>query len=96
MVSKIDKLSMEKIMSQVGFPYNIKELRSTYKYNVSVELAIEFEKNILQAKNFKEIQRLVVKYEGIFDKNVYVLHLGRLLEKDLESQKRQEILAEEK
>lgn len=95
MVSKIDKLSMEKIMSQVGFPYNIKELRSTYKYNVSVDLAIEFEKNILQAKNFKEIQRLVVKYEGIFDKNVYVLHLGRLLEKDLESQKRQEILAEE-
>lgn len=94
MVSKIDKLSMEKIMLQVGFPYNIKELRSAYKYNVNVDLAMEFEKKIMQTKNFKEIQQLVVQYEEIFDKSLYVLHLGRLLENDLDSQKRQEILTE--
>lgn len=95
MVSKIDRLSMEKIMLQVGFPYNIKELRSAYRYNVDVELAMEFEKKIMQTKSFKDIQQLVVQYENIFDKSIYVLHLGRLLEKDLDSQRRHEILAEE-
>lgn len=95
MVSKIDRLTMDKIVAQVGFPYNINELRNAYRYNVDVQVAMEFEKQIKMSKNFKDIARIMLQYENIFDKNIYVLHIGRLLEKDLKLQRRHEILAEE-
>ena len=90
MGSKIEEMSMEKLIVRVGFPSNIKELRSAYKYNVDVQLAMEFESKIAKAKNFNEVRQLVLQYETIFDKSIYVLHLGRLAEKDLENQKRHE------
>lgn len=92
MVSKLDKISMERLIMEVGFPYNIKELRNAYKYNVDVNLAMEFEGKIMKAKNFNQVRQLVLQYETIFDKSIYVLHLGRLAEKDLENQKRNNIL----
>ena len=92
MISKVDKISMERLIMQVGFPYNIKELRSAYKYNVDVDLAMEFEAKIVKVKNFNEVRQLVLQYETIFDKGIYVLHLGRMAEKDLENQKRHTIL----
>ena len=95
MGSKIEEMNMEKLIVRVGFPSNIKELRSAYKYNVDVHLAMEFESKIAKAKNFNEVRQLVLQYETIFDKSIYVLHLGRLAEKDLENQKRHKILVGE-
>ena len=62
--------------------------KNYYKYNVDVQLAMEFESKMAKAKNFNEVRQLVLQYETIFDKSIYVLHLGRLAEKDLENQKR--------
>lgn len=92
MVSKLDKITMERLIMQVGFPYNINELRNTYKYNVDINLAMEFESQIAKAKNFNQVRQLVLRYETIFDKSIYVLHLGRLAEKDLDEQRRHTIL----
>ena len=60
-----------------------------------VNLAMEFEARIVKAKNFNEVCQLVLQYETIFDKSIYVLHLGRMIEKDLENQKRHTILTGE-
>ena len=53
---------------------------------------MEFESKIAKAKSFNEVRQLVLQYETIFDKSIYVLHLGRLAEKDLDEQRRHTIL----
>lgn len=95
MVSKkrVDKLDMQKILQQIGFPLTFEEIRATYKYNVDVETAMEFEKKIRQIKsNYTDIMKIICEYEDIFDKEIFVFHVARLLEKDIEELKRADML----
>ena len=92
MESKINKLSMREILNNVGFPVIKNEFRSTYKFDVDLELAMEFEDELSQMQDIMEIEQIIYDYEEIFDKELYIFHLARLLEQDLENLKRAEIL----
>lgn len=92
MESKINKLSMREILNNVGFPVIKNEFRSTYKFDVDLDLAMEFEDELSQMQDIMEIEQIIYDYEEIFDKELYVFHLARLLEQDLENLKRAEIL----
>lgn len=94
MESNIKKLSMREIIGKVGFPITINEFRNTYKFNVDLQLAMEFEEQLKQIKRMSEIEKIICRYENIFDKEIYVFHLARLLEKDIESLKRAELLGQ--
>lgn len=96
MVSRINKLSMKEILVKVGFPITINEFRSTYKLDVDIDNAVEFEKRLGTAKQYQEIIQTISDYEDIFDKELYVLHLGRLLDRDIEATKRAVILEKNK
>ena len=92
MESKINKLSMREILSNVGFPVIKNEFRNTYKFDVDLDLAMDFEDELSQMQDIMEIERIIYDYEEIFDKELYIFHLARLLEQDLENLKRAEIL----
>lgn len=92
MESKINKLSMREILNNVGFPVIKNEFRSTYKFDVDLDLAMEFEDELSQMQDIMEIEQIIYDYEDIFDKELYIFHLARLLEQDIENLKRAEIL----
>ena len=94
MESNIKKLSIREIISKVGFPITINEFRNTYKFNVDLQLAMEFEEQLKQINRMSEIEKIIFRYENIFDKEIYVFHLARLLEKDIENLKRAELLGQ--
>ncbi len=92
MESKINKLSMREILNNVGFPVIKNEFRNTYKFDVDLDLAMDFEDELTQMQDIMEIEQIIYDYEEIFDKELYIFHLARLLEQDLENLKRAEIL----
>lgn len=92
MESKINKLSMREILREVGFPLIKNEFRSTYRFNVDIDLAIKFEEELTKIRDIMDIEKIICKYEEIFDKELYVFHLARLLEQDIENLKRAELL----
>ena len=94
MESKIKKMSMREILNNVGFPVIKNEFRSTYKFDVDIDLAMDFEDEISQMKDITEIENIIYEYEEIFDKELYIFHVARLLEQDIENLKRAEILGE--
>ncbi len=94
MESKINKLSMREILNNVGFPVIKNEFRSTYKFDVDLDLAMEFEDELSQMQDIMEIEQIIYEYEDIFDKELYIFHLARLLEQDIENLKRAEILGD--
>ena len=95
MESNINKLSMREILNKIGFPVTINEFRNTYKFNVDLNTAMEFESRLKQITKMSDIQQIVCRYEDIFDKEIYVFHMARLLEKDIENIKRAELLDKE-
>ena len=95
MESKINKLSMRQILKEVGFPLMKNEFRNTYKFNVDLDLAIQFEDDLTKIRDIMDIEKIICDYEEIFDKEVYVFHLARLLEQDIELHKRNELLGKE-
>lgn len=95
MESKINKLSMRQILKEVGFPLMKNEFRNTYKFNVDLDIAIQFEEDLTKIRDIMEIEKIICAYEEIFDKEVYVFHLARLLEQDIEMHKRNELLGTE-
>lgn len=95
MESNVNKLSMREIIGQVGFPITINEFRNTYKFNVNLDTAMKFENNLKEISQISEIEQIIREYEDIFDKEIYVFHIARLLEKDIEAMKRAELLSQE-
>ena len=95
MESNINKLRMKEILNKVGFPVTINEFRNTYKYNVNLDTAIEFENKLKQIRKISDIERIICEYEEIFDKEIYVFHIARLLEQDIENMKKAMLLEKE-
>ena len=95
MESKINKLSMRQILKEVGFPLMKNEFRNTYKFNVDLDIAIQFEEDLTKIRDIMDIEKIICDYEEIFDKEVYVFHLARLLEQDIELHKINELLGKE-
>ena len=91
---KTNELNISGIVSKIGFPLSKSEFRNTYKYNVNVERVMEFERKLKTAQGPKDTIDIMSEYEDIFDKWIYVLHVGRLLKKDIENLKRFEMLEE--
>ena len=97
MISNINKLSMKEIIKRIGFPLSIDEFGFTYKLTEnSVEDEVEFENGLTTRRMISDIQDWICNHERLFDKEVYVLHIARLLEKDIEEAKRQDILGPQK
>ena len=92
MESKINKLSMRQILNEVGFPLMKNEFRNTYKFNVDIDIAMRFEEGLTKIKSISDIERIICEYEEIFDKELYIFHIARLLEEDIETYKRSELL----
>ena len=92
MESKINKLTMREILKEIGFPLIKNDFRNTYKFDVDLDLAMEFEANLTKIKDIKDIEEIICEYEEIFDKELYVFHIARLLEQDIDNLKRIELL----
>lgn len=82
--NNIELLSLEDIIKKIGFFTNFGDLRATYKFNGKVADMREFEKKmnleIRTNKRFEEYLKIIKEYEHIFDKNLYVFHVVRLLQ----------------
>lgn len=92
MKSKINDLSMREILNKISFPIVKNEFRNTYKFNVDLDMAMDFEDELSQMQEITEIEQIIYDYEEIFDKELYIFHIARLLKQDLENLKRAEIL----
>ena len=91
MQSIIECKTMFDIVKKWGFPTELYEFESTYKYNCSEEDINRFKSEIIEIskpnrrsskKTFENYVKIIGKNEKIFDKEVYLLHVARLLEKD--------------
>lgn len=94
MNTEINRLSMREILNIIGFPIFKNEFRNTYKFNVNINVAKEFEGQLMLIRDIMDIEKAICKYEEIFDKEMYVFHTARLLEQDIENLKRVEILGD--
>ena len=88
MSSKIKQMSMTEIIKRIGFPSDLKEFESTYRYNVDKEEIEKFKAKVVKLNNthkkgFEDYMNLINEHEDIFDKEIYFLHITKLLEKDL-------------
>lgn len=92
MESKINKLSMRQIIEEVGFPLMKNEFKNTYKFNANFDMTLQFENELTKIRDINDIEKIICDYEFIFDKEVYIFHLARLLEQDIENIKRTELL----
>ena len=92
MESNIKKLSMKEILSRIGVPITINEIRNAYKFDIDLNLVMNFEDDLKQIEKLSEIEQIICEYEDIFDKEIYVFHIARLLEKDIEEMKRAKLL----
>ena len=88
MSSKIKQMSMMEIIKRIGFPSDLSEFESTYRYNINQEEIEKFKNQIVKLNNtpkkgFEDYMKLISEHESIFDKEIYFLHITKLLEKDL-------------
>lgn len=82
--NKIIDMKMNDIMMQLGIPGRIEDIRAAYKFNASGSKVMEFEGKLRNIDNdFDTVMNLFSEYEDIFDKEIYVFHLAKLLEKDI-------------
>ena len=81
---ELEKLGILDIINKVGFLKNINDLQATYKFDSSPEDIIAFEKELFSEiedqKRYSKYMEIIRKYERIFDKNMYVFRVARLLE----------------
>lgn len=96
MQSRIKRRSMYDIVKQWGFPSDLNEFEVTYKYDASKESIEKFKSEIIalsdctskkknlgqNKRRFNEYMGIIMKNESIFDKEIYLLHIARLLEED--------------
>lgn len=95
MISYNNELDFEKIINKISFPRNLEDYRTTYKYDAEIKDIESFEtelKNALGIKNYNEVQEIILKNKNIFSPDVYLFHVGRLVEKDYHDAKEAEIL----
>ena len=81
---EIEKLGILDIINKVGFLKNISDLKATYKFNSLPEDIKAFEKELFSEienqKCYSKYMEIIRNYERIFDKNMYVFRVARLLE----------------
>lgn len=97
---KIDSKSMYDIVNKWGFPSDLSEFEATYKCDASPADIEKFKEQIISLsksstkkrktedseKKFSEYLDIISKNESIFDKNLYLLHVARLLKEDYSAQ----------
>ena len=75
---------MTEIIKRIGFPSDLKEFESTYRYNVDKEEIEKFKAKVVKLNNthkkgFEDYMNLINEHEDIFDKEIYFLHITKLL-----------------
>ena len=98
MISNNNELDFEKIINKISFPRNLEDYRTSYKYDAKVEDIESFEtelKSALGIKSYSQIQEIILKNQKIFSPEVYLFHVGKLVEKDYNDAKEAEILHKE-
>ena len=84
-------VEFKKLIKQIGIPTTWVDIRSTYKYNAPEQKFRAFEEDVLsyirQENSFDGIVNLIIKYEEIFDKELFILRVARLLENDIANEK---------
>ena len=84
-------VEFKKLINQIGIPTSWPDIRSAYRYNAPEEKFRAFEEEVLnyirQVNSYEGIVNLIVKHEDIFDKELYILRVARLLEADVNMEK---------
>ena len=85
MLSKnVKDLSIREIIDQFGIPSGIEDIRAAYKFNTQSKRLIEFEKKLASVDgDFNTIISVFEEFEDIFDKEIYIFHVAKLLEQDM-------------
>lgn len=95
MLSYKNELDFENIVNKISFPRKLEDYRATYIYNAKLEDIEKFEKelkNSLIANSYSDIQNTLINNKEIFSPDVYLFHVGKLVEKDYNDAKEAEIL----
>ena len=82
--NKIIEMKMNELIMQLGIPEGIENIRAAYKFNASSARIMEFEEKLKNTTGeFYSLMNVFCEYEDIFDKEIYVFHVAKLLEKDV-------------
>lgn len=85
MVSKIEEMSILEIIDKLGLFKNLYYLRTTYKFDSRQADIEDFELNLFSEKDkdkaCENYRQLMNKNSDLFDKELYILYAGILLEK---------------
>ena len=89
-----NELSFNVVLNKIGFPVKFEDYRATYRYDANYKQVLEFEKElkINLKKTYYDIYETIMRNQNIFDSEVYLFHVGKLLEKDYINSKRAEII----
>ncbi len=81
---KVEDLSIREILMQLGVPTGIEDIRAAYRFNTPSKRLIEFEKKLTNLDGgFDDLVAIFEEYEDIFDKEIYIFHVAKLLEQDM-------------
>ena len=94
MSKKIEELSFKDILNKFGMPVGIEDIRAAYKYNAKSSKVKEFEQKLgaLSPSAIKGQVELLSEYEDIFDKEIYIFHIAKLIELDTNQEERSSFL----
>ena len=94
MSKKLEELKFKDIVSQFGIPVGIEDIRAAYKYNAKSTRVKEFEQKLGSFSNNNTTKglELLNEYEEIFDKEIYIFHIAKLIEQDLREEEKSSFL----
>ena len=84
MKTNLERLSIEDIIRKLGFFINFSDFMACYKFNGSQKQMSKFEDEMTQKiksqKGVEEYLKTISENENLFDKELYVFHLLRILQ----------------
>ena len=84
-------VEFKNLIKQIGIPGNWNDLRATYRYNVDEKSYRAFEEEMLNHRrssgSFEGYVNLISKHIDVFDKDLYVFRIARLLSAEVDTEK---------
>lgn len=84
-------VEFKNLIKQIGIPGNWNDLRATYRYNVDEKSYRAFEEEMLNHRrssgSFEGYVNLISKHIDVFDKDLYVFRIARLLSAEVDAEK---------
>lgn len=94
MSKKVEELNFKDIIGKFGIPVGIEDIRAAYRYDAKGSRLKEFEQklNTFVSNTVKGSAELLEEYSDIFDKEIYIFHISKLIELDIREEERASFL----